>query len=67
VTKAAYPDPKANDPKLRVVELAPVRRVGPVTLREIKADPAFRESPLVRQGRLSVVPLTEAQFARLRG
>ena len=67
VTKAAYPDPKAKDPKLLVVELAPVRRLArPVTLAEIKADPAFRESPLVRQGRLSVVPLTEEQFRRLQ-
>lgn len=66
VTKAAYPDPKANDPKLLVVDIAPVRRaVKPVTLKEIKADPAFRESPLVRQGRLSVVPLTEEQFRRI--
>ena len=65
VTKAAYPDPKAKDPKLLVVELTSVRRLSrPVTLAEIKANPQFRESPLVRQGRLSVVPLTEAQFAR---
>jgi predicted RNA-binding protein with PUA-like domain len=67
VTKAAYPDPKAKDPKLLVVELAPVRRLTrSVTLQEIKADAAFRESPLVRQGRLSVVPLTEEQFGRFR-
>jgi predicted RNA-binding protein with PUA-like domain len=65
VTKAAYPDPKAKDPKLLVVEITPVRRLAqPVTLAEIKADPLFRDSPLVRQGRLSVVPLTDAQFAR---
>jgi predicted RNA-binding protein with PUA-like domain len=67
VTKAAYPDPKAKDPKLLVIEIAPLRRLSrPVTLQEIKADPAFRESPLVRQGRLSVVPLTEAQFGQFR-
>lgn len=66
VTKAAYPDPKAKDPKLLVVELAPVRRLATaVTLQQIKADPEFRESPLVRQGRLSVVPLTDGQFGRL--
>ena len=66
VTKAAYPDPKAKDPKLLVVEIKPVARVSrPVTLQEIKADPAFRDSPLVRQGRLSVVPLNEEQFRRL--
>jgi len=67
VTKAAYPDPKARDPKLLVVELAPVKPVTrQVTLTEIKADLLFRDSPLVRQGRLSVVPLTDDQFARLR-
>lgn len=67
VTKAAYPDPKAKDPKLLVVEITPVRRVArPVTLQEIKADPQFGDSPLVRQGRLSVVPLTDAQFERFR-
>jgi predicted RNA-binding protein with PUA-like domain len=67
VTKAAYPDPKAKDPKLLVVEIAPVRRLAqPVTLSEIKADPGFRESPLVRQGRLSVVPISPEQFGRFR-
>jgi predicted RNA-binding protein with PUA-like domain len=66
VTKAAYPDPKAKDPKLLVVDLAPVKRLGrQVTLQEIKADATFRESPLVRQGRLSVVQLNEEQFRRL--
>lgn len=66
VTKAAYADPKAKDPKLLVVDLAPVKRLSrSVTLAEIKADTPFRESPLVRQGRLSVVQLTAEQFRRL--
>lgn len=66
VTKGAYPDPKEKDAKLLVVELAPARRLSRlVTLVEIKADPLFRDSPLVRQGRLSVVPLTDEQFRRL--
>ena len=39
----------------------------PVTLAEVKANKLFSESPLVRQGRLSVVPLTEAQFKFLSG
>lgn len=66
VTKAAYADPKAKDPKLLVVDLAPVKRLSrSVTLAEIKADAQFRESPLVRQGRLSVVPLSDRQFARI--
>jgi len=39
----------------------------PVTLAEAKANPLFAESPLVRQGRLSVVPLNEAQYKFLTG
>jgi predicted RNA-binding protein with PUA-like domain len=41
--------------------------VKPVTLAEAKANKLFAESPLVRQGRLSVVPLNEAQFKFLTG
>ncbi len=67
VTKSAYPDPGAKDPKQLVVEIEAVRPLSrPVPLAEIKADALFAESPLVRQGRLSVVPLTDEQFARLR-
>jgi predicted RNA-binding protein with PUA-like domain len=65
VTKAAYADPKAKDPRLLVVEVKPVRQLArPVTLAEIKADQLFRDSPLVRLGRRSVVALTDAQFDR---
>ena len=39
----------------------------PVTLAEVKANKMFAESPLVRQGRLSVVPLTEGQYRFLAG
>jgi predicted RNA-binding protein with PUA-like domain len=39
----------------------------PVTLEEVKANKLFADSPLVRQGRLSVVPLDEAQFKFLTG
>jgi predicted RNA-binding protein with PUA-like domain len=39
----------------------------PVTLAEAKANKLFAESPLARQGRLSVVPLTPAQFKFLTG
>ena len=66
VTRSAYPDPGAKDPKLLVVDIKPVRSLSrAVPLAEIKADAAFAESPLVKQGRLSVVPLTDEQFARL--
>ncbi len=60
------PDPQAGDPKLVVVDVradAPVAK--PVTLAAIKADPAFEGMALVRQPRLSVMPVTEAQWQRL--
>lgn len=67
VVREAYPDPKAKDARLVVVELVPKKRLArPVTLAEIKAMPVFRDSPLLRQGRLSVVPLTAAQWKALR-
>ena len=68
VARAAYPDPKAKDPRLVVVDLTPAGRLKrPVTLAEIKAMPVFADSPLVRQGRLSVVPLTAAQWRAIEG
>ena len=66
VTREAYPDPKAGDAKLVVVDIEPAGRLGrPVTLAEIKKASVFAASPLVRQGRLSVVPLTAAQWKAL--
>jgi predicted RNA-binding protein with PUA-like domain len=63
VARAAYPDPSAREERLVVVDLKAVRRLRrPVTLAEIKAMAVFRDSPLVRQGRLSVVPLSAAQW-----
>ncbi len=63
VTRAAYPDPKSRNARLVVVGLKPVRRLPtPVGLPEIKSLAVFAESPLVRQGRLSVVPLNAAQW-----
>ena len=66
VTDEARPDPKKQDPKLVVVTLRADRPLArPVTLAEIKADPAFAGSPLVRVPRLSVIPVTAAQWRRL--
>jgi len=66
IVTAAYADPKAQDPKLVVVDLKPKGRLPrPVPLADIKADPGFKDHPLVRVGRLSVVPLTAAQWAKL--
>lgn len=58
----------AADPKNPQVKIKVGRAIAkPVTLAEIKAKPLFAESPLVRQGRLSVVPLTAAQYKVLAG
>jgi predicted RNA-binding protein with PUA-like domain len=63
VVREAYPDPKYPEGKLLVVDIeARGRLARPVTLAEIKALGEFRTSPLVKQGRLSVVPLTAAQW-----
>jgi predicted RNA-binding protein with PUA-like domain len=59
-----YPEDKSE--KYVAVDLAPVERLPrPVTLAEIKADPAFKESPLVRISRLSVMPVSDAEWARI--
>jgi predicted RNA-binding protein with PUA-like domain len=63
VVREAYPDPRYPKGRLVVVDVEPRGRLArPVTLAEMKALPEFAESPLVRQGRLSVVPLTAAQW-----
>ena len=63
VAREAYPDPKAKDERLVVVDVEPRGRLArPVTLAEIKAMAEFAQSPLVRQGRLSVVPITATQW-----
>jgi predicted RNA-binding protein with PUA-like domain len=52
-----------DDPKSPIITIKagpPIKR--PVSLAEMKADMVFEDSPLVRQGRLSVVPLTSAQY-----
>jgi predicted RNA-binding protein with PUA-like domain len=65
VVKAAYADPK--DPKLAVVDLKAGKPLAtPVTLAQLKQEPLFADSPLVRQGRLSFVPITDAQWKRVQ-
>jgi predicted RNA-binding protein with PUA-like domain len=53
----------SKNPQVTIKAGAPLKR--PVTLAEIKSNRSFAASPLVRQGRLSVVPLTEAQWKLL--
>ena len=66
VARDAYPDPRRRNPRLVVVDLKPRQRLTrPVTLAEIKASAVFQDSPLVRQGRLSVVPISAEQWKEI--
>ena len=55
----------AKNPKVKIKAGKPL--ATPVSLAEIKANKLFADSPLVRMGRLSVVPLTNAQYKTLTG
>jgi len=66
VTKAAFPDPTADEPGWVAVELRPVRALKhPVTLERIKSEASLAGIALVRNSRLSVMPLDEKSFARI--
>jgi len=66
VVKEHYQDPTTTDERWVVVDLAPVETLKkPVTLETIKKDPALQNIALVRQGRLSVIPLTREEFDRI--
>ena len=66
VAKAAYPDPTATEGDWSGVDLAPVKALKkPVEREIIKADKALKDILLIRNSRLSVMPLTEAQFNRI--
>jgi predicted RNA-binding protein with PUA-like domain len=62
----AYPDPKDRSGKSAVVDVAPVKKLRrPVSLSEIKADSFFKTFPLVRISRLSVMPVTDGEWAHI--
>ena len=66
VVRAAYLDATANEGDWSTVDLAPVRSVAKrVTLREIKSNSRLKGIPLIRQSRLSVMPLTEPEFREI--
>ena len=66
VTREAYQDPTTDDERWVVVDLAPVKAMKrPVTLVEIKADAKLADIPLVKQSRLSVMPIDERSFERI--
>lgn len=65
IVGAAYADPTLDDPRRVVVDVAMGQLLDqPVTLATIKADPAFADLALVRQPRLSVVPVNATQWQR---
>jgi predicted RNA-binding protein with PUA-like domain len=66
VARSAYPDPKSDDPRWLAVDVEAVRPLAqPVSLSAIKADPALRGMALVKQSRLSVMPVEKGQFERI--
>jgi predicted RNA-binding protein with PUA-like domain len=68
VASEPYPDPKQKKPDLVVVDVEVDRRLPQsVPLSAIKAEPVFAQSPLVRQPRLSVIPVSEEQWRKLLG
>lgn len=63
VVREAYPDPTAEEDGWVCVDLKPLKPLArAVTLAEIKADPRLADIPLLRQSRLSVMPLSAAHF-----
>jgi len=66
VVGTARPDPTSDDPRWLAVELAPVKALtAPVTLDTIKRDKRLATMKLVKQSRLSVMPVEPAQFERV--
>ncbi len=66
VTREAYPDPTTKEGDWSVVDLKPVKILRvPVPLDAIKTDKALEDMPLIRQSRLSVMPISSAQFRRV--
>ena len=63
VTREAYPDPTTDDERWVVVDLKPIKPFKvPVTLEQIKAHKELSEIALIKQTRLSVIPLTKKEF-----
>ncbi len=66
IVREAYPDPSDEAGRFVMVDVAPVSPVAsPVTLAAMKADPRFAELALIRQSRLSVVPVSDAHWAMI--
>jgi predicted RNA-binding protein with PUA-like domain len=66
VAKEAYQDPTTDDPNWVVVDFKPVKKLPkPVTLAELKADPAFADMDLIRLSRLSVGAVKAAEWKKI--
>lgn len=66
VAKTAFPDPTADDEKWLSVHLVPGKPLkNPVTLAAIKAESQLKSIPLVKQSRLSVIPLSADEYASI--
>jgi predicted RNA-binding protein with PUA-like domain len=64
VAREAYPDPTADEPGWDCVDLVPAKPLKKsVTLAAIKAAPALKDIALLKQSRLSVMPLTAEEYA----
>ena len=66
VVRTFYQDPTTEDPNWVVVDLSPVETLKhPVSLEQIKAEESLKDISLVRQGRLSVMPLKAEEFDKI--
>lgn len=66
VIREAYPDPSAQEGDWSAVDLKPVKQLNEsVTLETIKKDKSLAEIPLLRNSRLSVMPITQKHFERI--
>jgi len=66
ITRTAYPDPTAGDPRWVAVDLAALRPLAaPVTLATVKQDAKLAGMALVRHSRLSVMPVADAEFEQI--
>jgi predicted RNA-binding protein with PUA-like domain len=63
IAREARPD--AKDPNWVSVRVEPVRPLGPVTLQQIKAEPKLGQMELIRQSRLSVAPVRDAEWSQI--
>jgi len=64
VVAKAYPDPTTDDPRWVAVDIEPVETLAkPVSLSDLKKEPRLQNLALIKQGQLSVMPLTKEEFA----